>query len=372
MLNRYLSVARQRRIPQLDSNYEEENVINKGPKRTLKTFAPSCREPSVRYRPMQPNDVPESVEIIAKHPVISSRYGDAIADLPEAWLRMLSCEAGDGWVFQAGEGQRAPICMVGVSVIVNDDFVRELKTPPHFWSGPELTKRILRGDFPALSETQLREANSRGGLNLIVWEGCARREFESDPELYPFTMEAFVHVHRGYLWKEVINAPTESAERLHWTMKTGGFLWDAAADRYVDSWNGNDEEIVSKPHITGVTRKELLERPGLSSASWISRLFDYHPPLLGFSRSEQRVLSSALTGATDEHLSSTLGTSVPAIKKTWASIYRRVADHMPELVPDAFQSDAGGVQRGREKRRELLAYLREHPEELRPITRKLL
>jgi len=325
----------------------------------------------VRYRPMQPNDVRESVEIIAKHPVISSRYGDAIADLPAAWLRMLSCETGDAWVFQAEEGQRAPICMVGVSVIVNDDFVRELKTPPHFWSGPELTKRILRGDFPALSETQLREANSRGGMNLIVWESCAHKDFESDPELYRCVMEAFIQVHRGYLWKEVITT-AESVERLHWNMKTGGLLWDAAADRYVDSLNGNAEEIVSKPHVVGVRLKELLERPDLSAASWVGRLFDYHPPLLGFNRSEQRVLASALTGATDEHLSQTLETSVPAIKKTWASIYRRVADQMPELVPDAFQSDVGGASRGREKRRELLAYLREHPEELRPVARKLL
>jgi hypothetical protein len=325
----------------------------------------------VRYRPMLPNDVPESVEIIAKNPVISARYGSAIADLPEAWLRMLSCEAGDGWVFQAGEGQRAPICMVGVGVIANDDFVRELKTPPHFWSGPELTKRILRGDFPALSETQLREANSRGGMNLIVWESCAHKDFESDPELYRCVMEAFIQVHRGYLWKEVITT-AESVERLHWNMKTGGLLWDAAADRYVDSLNGNAEEIVSKPHVVGVRRKELLERPDLYTANWVCRLFDYHPPLLGFNRSEQRVLASALTGATDEHLSQALTTSVPAIKKTWASIYRRVADHMPELVPDAFQSDAGGASRGREKRRELLAYLREHPEELRPVARKLL
>jgi len=326
----------------------------------------------VRYRPMQPNDVRESVEIIAKHPVISSRYGSGIADLPAAWLRMLSSEAGHGWVFHAEGGQRAPICMVGVSVIVNDDFVRELKTPPHFWSGPELTKRILRGDFPALSEKQLREANSRGGLNLIVWEGCAHREFESDPELYRCAMDAFVQVHRGFLWKEVINAPAESADRLRWTLKTGGLLWDAAADRYADSLNGNAEEIVSKPHVVGVRRKELLERPWFAEASWVGRLFDYHPPLLGFNRSEQRVLASALTGATDEHLSRTLETSIPAIKKTWASIYRRVADHMPELVPDAFQSDAGGAPRGREKRRELLAYLREHPEELRPVARKLL
>src|SRR3984885_2445147 len=139
-------------------------------------------------------------------------------------------------------------------------FRAELKTPPHFWSGPELTKRILRGDFPALSETQLREANSRGGMNLIVWESCTHKDFESDPELDRRVMEAFIQVHRGYLWKEVITT-AESVERLHWNMKTGGLLWDAAADRYVDSLNGNAEEIVSKPHVVGVRLKELLERP---------------------------------------------------------------------------------------------------------------
>lgn len=326
----------------------------------------------MRYRPMQPKDVPECVEIIAKHPVIGPRYGSVIADLPAAWLCLLSSEASDAWVFHAEEGPHAPICFVGVSVIVNDDFVRELKTPPHFWSGPELTKRILRGNSPLLSEKQLRDANSRGGLNLLVWEGRAHIDFESDPELYRSVMDGFLHVHRGYLWKEVISSQSDSAEQLHWNMKTGGLLWDAAADRYVDSLNGNAEEVVSKPHVTGVRRKELLERPDLSAASWVSRLFDYHSPLLGFSRSEQRVLASALTGATDEHLSQALETSIPAIKKTWASVYRRVADHMPGLVPDAFQSDAGGAPRGREKRRELLAYLREHPEELRPVARKLL
>ena len=326
----------------------------------------------MRYRRMQPNDVRECVEIIAKHPVISSRYGDAIADLPAAWEQMLSNEAASAWVFHAEEGPHAPICMVGVGVIVSDDFVRELKTPPHFWSGPELTKRILRGDFPGLSEKQIREANSRGGLNLILWESCASRESESDPELYRCAMEAFIQVYRGYLWKEIISHPTESADRLHWTLKTGGLLWDAAADRYVDTLNGEAEDIVSKPHIVGVRRKELLEQQLSGAASWVSRLFDYHPPILGFNHSEQRVLTSSLAGATDEQLSSTLGISVPAIKKTWASIYRRVADHLPELVRDVSQSDVGGASRGREKRRELLAYLREHPEELRPVTRKLL
>jgi hypothetical protein len=41
-------------------------------------------------------------------------------------------------------------------------------------------------------------------------------------------------------------------------------------------------------------------------------------------------------------------------------------------IETVFEADVGGAPRGREKRRELLAYLREHPEELRPVTRKLL
>jgi len=326
----------------------------------------------VRYRPMQPNDVRESVEIIAKHPVISSRYGSTIVDLAAAWLRLLSSGAGSAWVFFAEEDPRTPICFVGVGAIVNDDFVRELKVQPHFWLGPELTKRLLHGDSPLLTEKQLRDANSRGGLNQIVWEGCPRREFETHPELYRFAMDAFIQEHRGYLWKEVISVQAESAEQLHWALKTGGLLWDAAGGRYVDSLHGDAQEIVRSPHVVGVRRKELLERSWLSAGSWVGRLFDYQPPILGFNRSEQRVLTAALRGATDEQLSRTLGISLPAIKKNWASIYHRVMDRLPDLVPNALRSDVGGVPRGREKRRELLDYLRAHPEELRPVSRKLL
>jgi hypothetical protein len=84
------------------------------------------------------------------------------------------------------------------------------------------------------------------------------------------------------------------------------------------------------------------------------------------------LLSCALSGATDEHLAEMLGTSLPAVKKLWVSIYQRVEDCLPELIPDPLRSDLPLSGRGREKRRRLLAYLREHPEELRPVSRKLL
>ncbi|HEX5420258.1 MAG TPA: hypothetical protein VFY39_09675 [Gammaproteobacteria bacterium] len=55
------------------------------------------------------------------------------------------------------------------------------------------------------------------------------------------------------------------------------------------------------------------------------------------------------------------------MKKTWISAYRRVALRLAELLPQG-ASDGGALEskRGKEKKRRLLAYVRDHPEELRP------
>ena len=160
---------------------------------------------NLRHRAMQPGDIRECVDIVANHPVIGPRYGPAIEHLPEAWLRLLECEAKVTAVIHDGEGSHAPICFFGVSAIVRDDFLREMKTPPHFWLGPELTRRIMRGESPLLTGKQLREANSRGGLNLVCWEACIRPEYEAHGEVQRYMMSVFIQEHRGYLWKEVIS-----------------------------------------------------------------------------------------------------------------------------------------------------------------------
>jgi hypothetical protein len=45
------------------------------------------------------------------------------------------------------------------------------------------------------------------------------------------------------------------------------------------------------------------ERTDSWTTSWVGTLFDYHPPRCGFSRSEQRMLLTALEGGTDRELS---------------------------------------------------------------------
>jgi DNA-binding NarL/FixJ family response regulator len=98
----------------------------------------------------------------------------------------------------------------------------------------------------------------------------------------------------------------------------------------------------------------------------------YEAPQFGFSRSEQRLLLSALAGGTDEELSNELGVSLSAIKQTWRSIYRRVVTRNPELIPSDSQEGREGSTRGRNKKQHLIAYLREHRQELRPVSRKIL
>lgn len=100
-------------------------------------------------------------------------------------------------------------------------------------------------------------------------------------------------------------------------------------------------------------------------------LFTYRTPRCGFSRSEQQLLLSALNGATDEELSIRLGVSVATVKKTWLSIYGRAGATLPKSIADQYAVESS-VQRGKEKKRRLLAYLRDHPEELRPHLPKLL
>jgi hypothetical protein len=251
--------------------------------------------------------------------------------------------------------------------MVRDEFLREMKTPPHFWVGPELTRRIVRGQSPVLTSKQLREANSRDGLNLVCWEACIRPEYDANGEIPRYIMEVFIQTHRGYSLKEVISPQCDTPDYLNFMLRTGGYLWDPLTGAYTSDLREDHGEIVRRPHVGGITRDLERNQRAAWAGSWVGALFDYQPPRLWFSRNEQRLLTYALPGATDEQLAEMLGSSLPTVKKTWVSIYHRVEDFLPGLISETSQADTVGG-RGREKRRRLLAYLREHPEELRPVS----
>jgi hypothetical protein len=325
---------------------------------------------SLRARPMRPIDVAPCVQMIAEHRVIGPRYGPAVKDLRAAWLRLLESDALLTCVMEEVEGTKATTWGIGVSIFVQEDYFHGLKSQPLRWVGPDLAKRIARGESPHLSDKQVRDGNARDGLYSITWEGCVRSEFEPRTELFHFMVSAFLGLHCGYRFKEQLAPQAENAARMQWTFNAGGQLWDAAKGRYIDPAGKGLNALAREPHIMGITGEMERGRPG----SWVGALFDYRPPRLGFSRAEQRLLIEAVgrESGTDEELARSLHVSLPTIKKAWLSIYRRVNEKQPQIIPVGGNSDSGKAERGKEKRRRLLLYVRQHPEELRPVNHRLL
>jgi hypothetical protein len=129
---------------------------------------------------------------------------------------------------------------------------------------------------------------------------------------------------------------------------------------------------LSMPNLPGVPapwtgNRALCEATAESfsddPASVAARLFlDRTAPILEFTPSQKRLLAAALRGAENADLAHGLCRTPAAVKRTWTGIFEKCARHYPALLPTT-----EGALRGQQKRHKVMAYIREHPEELRPF-----
>jgi hypothetical protein len=70
---------------------------------------------------------------------------------------------------------------------------------------------------------------------------------------------------------------------------------------------------------------------------------------------------AALAGGTDDEIGRALGLTRDAVKARWRSTLARIGEAMRDLVTDG----GIGASRGPQKRHRVIAYVREHFEELR-------
>jgi hypothetical protein len=320
---------------------------------------------AIHSRPMQPKDVGVCAQVIASHPVLTLRYGDAIRHLAPSWRRLLGSEAFICDVFEDQQESGPVVLGAGISVFVTDDFMRALKTPPSFWIGRELTIQLARGDSPVLSDKEVRTANTSDGLNVAVWQTGVLPEHLIGAEVGGSIMTAFVESHRGYRLKEIVTQ-AECVDHIEALRNSGGLFWNPAG--YGKFPAAAPEKLLAEPHVVGMSRDLAAD----SFGAWVALMFIYQPPRFGFSPSEERLILSAQGWGTDEELAGRLGLSLATIKKTWRAIYERVHWCAPDLAFGSAPADGSAPERGKEKKRRLLAYLREHPEELRPVLRRLL
>jgi hypothetical protein len=295
-----------------------------------------------------------------RHSNVRSRYGETFPGLAAVWANLLNAGCANSSVVEdldaaPGDALRG----IGVSVFLNDEFLQYVKSSPFFWIGPELIRRISRKESPVLDAAAIRHANSNDGLNLFIWEADARPL--SEKGFLAFSSEistGFFEQHLGYNIKEVIGQQP-FGRALRGALQVGGWLLRNGDGRYAPAKDIDALEKSGAPFVLGMTRELAASVPG----SWLSTLFYYERPRIFFTPGEQRLLACALGDQTDDEIADTTGLSVSAVKKCWQAIYSRAGCRMPELLPD--ESYDGG--RGAEKKRRLLAYVRSHPEELRPV-----
>jgi hypothetical protein len=315
----------------------------------------------LRRRPMTLRDVQPCAELIAAHPLESERYGRLAEQLPSVWKQCLRSGSLITAILEDTELGEPSLQGFGASAFVTDEFTYSCKMPSMRWIGPELVRRLIRNDSPVLDLQEIRDANSNGGLNLASWAAILCPQTESDrTQVQVELMTAFMQEHSGFKLKEIISQQNERI-MMEVVSNSGGLFWNCAQQRYVEAHNFDVEEVLQHPFILGATPETALQH-----LSWTTTLFQYSQPRLYPKPAEQKLLSAAIRGLKDEELSCELGVSLSFIKKTWSSIYNRAAEKLPELN---LEIAAGSIsQRGKEKKQRVLSYLREHPEELRPIS----
>jgi DNA-binding CsgD family transcriptional regulator len=253
------------------------------------------------------------------------------------------------------------IVAFGLSGFISDASARRYLAAPYPCLEIDVLDRAWRGRSPLLGHDEIARANAAEGLTLFPLMWLQRSDDPSDPEaraLLTICQQTFLRVHRGYRLSRILKeAPASRAE----AFTQGGFRercrLPAGTPLRIAGRRLDCEHVVFE-----ITRAEIeATLPGHA----VGHLFDYRPPRCGFTRAEKRVLTRAADGLTDAQIARQLGISTPAVALRWRSIYARIAERAPSALQESVALP-GTRGRGQEKRRRVIAFLSDHPEEMRP------
>ncbi len=201
-----------------------------------------------------------------------------------------------------------------------------------------------------LSRAAIGAGNAGQGIDFVNMYGTWRDGIlnaDQLAEVHALLGTSFVEHFAGYRFNRVLKEAI-GASRIALARATGTYRLLA-------------EFPESESALAVVTRESALAAPYSVAAA----IYRYQPPVLRLRPAEQNLLGTALSGQTDAELSADLGLSVEATKKRWQSIFARIDQFKPEILN---QAGADGDGRGPQKRHRVLAYIRTHPEELRPYS----
>lgn len=272
--------------------------------------------------------------------------------LPAIWTRLLG---QPGFNADLVEDLSRPagtrLVAMGMAIALDERWQRQLAVDPPANAPALIYEELLDGHYQPPSDKELGQLNARGEVAFLVLHYNQVLDDLGNPdtlEILGVAMTLFRQAHAGY--------------RLQHLYQEG--MGDQGA--YLQSMGFRPRTARGQsgvPELYGLSREEAGR---LLPGSPVRDAFQFTPPRFRFTAAERRMLRLAVTQLTDEQVGEELGISLHGLKKLWRSVHERALDAMPHLFDDSSAAEAG--TRGPEKRRTLLQYLRQHPEELRPYT----
>lgn len=301
----------------------------------------------MHWRPISESDLSTCLEI---QPAC---LGDQIVGRPAAlrvWKSLLDSPAFHANVIEADRqvaGHKIVAC--GMGVFVRSAFVDdEIRNPQ-----PGLNSRIIAATASAesvvLNRAQIGAGNAGEGLDFVNMYGSWREGILNAnqlAEVQALLGTSFVEHFAGYRFNRVLKEAI-GPSNIALARATGTY-------RLVAEFKSSDSALVV------VTPQSVVAAP----YSVAAKMYRYQEPVLRLSPAEQNLLAAALSGKTDAELSAVLGLSIEAIKKRWMSIFDRVDEFKADILT---RTDEDSDGRGPQKRHRVVAYVRNHPEELRPF-----
>jgi hypothetical protein len=246
----------------------------------------------------------------------------------------------------------------GFAAFVKKDFADAEVFNPKPGFNCRIIESIASGRSVIATGDEVRNWNTRGELQQAIldtsWKNGHLNSAQRD-EVRFLLGRAYQELFSGYRFARIL---TELVDELDLWHIEGQRVW--ILDRYEAYRRSNPEAKWNPDRALALVTQESMSNDPHSVGSG---LFHHRPrPHFAFTLGEQQLLELALEGCDDESVAKSLFVTVPAIKRRWENIFRRVAAIRPDLSP----LDGDG-RRGIQKRQRVVAYVRSHPEELRPF-----
>jgi hypothetical protein len=313
--------------------------------------------PRLRTRPLRASDLPACLNLLPPYLSLDAAGRERVA---RWWAQVVDAP---GMISGVMEDMALPpgrrIQGWGVSIIAPPALVQRLDLlgTPRAHLAQRAYRELTEGGVALPNDREVARLNGAGELVLLILHFTLLCTDLADPyahKVFALANDSFRAFHDGYQWRTMVyeNIAATTAFALQ-----SGFRPARFADE--DTLEGLPLE--RRPALFMLTREQArLTMPGTPARN----AFEWQPPRFRFNAAQRRLLFNALFDESDEALMALLGVSTHGLKKLWRGIYERIDDVEPEFFGDAAGADEG--KRGPEKRRQVLAYVRQRLEELRP------